>query len=285
MLVVGLVLASPAAAIMVPGGGSEASDCYAELEVLGLDGPDAVKRKKKVTCVDGDPCDTGPCGDGVCDFRVRLCWNQRDPQVAACLPPPRLDSLLLRGQLKAVLIVPNDLGGAACSGEYVDFPVATRGLRRAGRLHVRLSARAPEGTVPRFDADWIRLVCVPRDSESCPLPATTTTNVPGTTVPGQTTNTTTTVTTTTEQTTTTRRRRRTTTTTTLLPPTTILPTTTTAAPPTTTFGIPTTLPTITLPATTTQPAVTTTPSTTSTTTTTTTRDEDDDVLGIDLPLV
>ena len=296
--VVGLLLATPSGAGMVPGGGSATSDCYAELDVAGL-GADSVKRNKKVTCVDGDPCDSGPCGDGICDFKVRLCWNQDDPQLADCVPPPRLESLQLRGQLRGVLIMPDDLGGAACSGDYVDFPVATRGIRRAGRMNVRVSARAPEGTTPATDADWIRLVCMPRSFESCPMPTPTTTNVPATTIPGQTTTTTTTVTTTepetttTRKTTTTRRRRTTTTTTTFVSPTTRVPTTTTIVLPPTTVVIPTTLPTVTipLPTTTTIVAATTTPARSTTTTTRRKRrgDDDDgekdDLIGIDLPLV
>jgi hypothetical protein len=53
------VLGPAAHAGLVPGGGSPASDCYVEAEVAGIEnGTGAVKRNRKVTCVDGDPCDT-----------------------------------------------------------------------------------------------------------------------------------------------------------------------------------------------------------------------------------
>jgi hypothetical protein len=56
-----LAIGGPAFGGLIPGGGSPASDCYIELDVQGIEnGTDAVKKGRKVTCVDGDPCDTGP---------------------------------------------------------------------------------------------------------------------------------------------------------------------------------------------------------------------------------
>jgi hypothetical protein len=277
-----VAMASPAAAGLVPGGGPAASDCYAELDVAGVEnGTERVKRNKKVVCVDGDPCDSGPCGDGVCDLQVRLCWNQQDPNVPACVPPPVLDELHLRGPLSALMLMPRNLGGTTCSESYTDFGVATKANgTRPGRLNVRLTAIAPEGTVPRTDSDVIRLVCAPRPFEECRMPPTTTstTSVPGTTLPGATTSTSTSSTTTT-----TRRRPRRTTTTSTRPPTTtstVTPTTSTLRPTTLvpTTSLPTTLlPTTSLPTTlppTTEVPTTTTPTTTAPTTTT--REEDGD---------
>ena len=289
-----LPLCGPSFGGLIPGGGNPASDCYIELDIQGIEnGTDAVKKGRKVTCVDGDPCDTGPCGDGVCDLKVALCLNQSDPNVPACTPPPALESVLLRGQIAAAVATPTprDMSGPMRT-DFVDFAVAAHG-KRPGRLNVRFSARAPEGITPAVDTDWIKLVCVPRKFDECPMPGpdtptTSTTVVPTTTLPGETTLPGATVTTTTTgQTTTTRRRRTTTTTTSPKPSTTItlLPTlpipTTTFAASTTTLPTPTT--TLATPPTTLVVA-TTTPTTTNTTTTTRRRKHDDDLI-INLPIL
>jgi len=175
-----LACAPGAWAGFVPGGGNPTSDCYAELDVAGVEnGTDAVKRNRKVLCVDGDPCDGGPCGDGVCDFQVRLCWDQNDPHLPQCIPPTTLDTLLLRGPLAALLVMPRSVTGTECNGSYVDLAVPTKANgTKPGRLTVRMSAKAPPGTTPLVDTDLIRLVCVPRPVDECPVPTTTTTTTP-----------------------------------------------------------------------------------------------------------
>jgi hypothetical protein len=268
--VLGALAAAPAFAAMVPGGGPATSDCYAELEVAGID-PDTVQHGKKVVCRDGDPCDTGPCGDGVCDVVVRLCWNQHDPDLPACVPPASLDELHVRGPLRSLLVMPERMTLGSCT-EPLSFPVPTaHGGTRPGRLTTRITAKAPAGVTPLVDADTIRIVCMPRPFDEC--------GVSTTTIPGATTTTTTTIiggptaTTSTSTTTTTLKgppkkttttRKPTTTTTTSAPPvtTTVAPTTTTAPPPTTLVVTTTTEPP------TTGPPSTTTPTTTDTTTTT-----------------
>jgi hypothetical protein len=282
-----LALATPAGAGLVPGGGSARSDCYAELDVAGVENDTpAVKRNRIVRCVDGDPCDAGPCGDGVCDFQVRLCWNQHDPNVPACVPPPVLKSLDLRGPLAALVLMPRDLGGTTCSESYTDFGVPTNpDGKRPGHLNVRIVAKAPAGTTPLVDTDVIRLVCVPRPYEECGGATTTTLAGATTTVPTTTTlRATTSTRTTTSSTSTTRRRPRQTTTTTR-------PTTSTAPPPPTTTSttppLPTTsttvTPTTSLPETTGAPT-TTTPTFAPTTTTRRRKGGDGgDILGIPLP--
>src|SRR5262249_21682524 len=77
---------------LIPGGGPASSDCYVELNVVGIEspGPD-VSGGRVVSCTDGDPCDTdGECGNGSCTFSVAVCINQTDPNLSACHPPTRL---------------------------------------------------------------------------------------------------------------------------------------------------------------------------------------------------
>jgi len=239
-----LMLGIPAArAGLVPGGGPRVSDCYAELDVVGVEnGTDALRNGRQVRCLDGDPCDAGPCGDAVCDFQVRLCWNQDDPNLPECIPPVGLDTLELRGSLAALLVMPRSMDRPSCSEGYVSLPVPTRrNGTKPGKVNVRLRVVAPDGTTPRTDTDFVKLVCVPRPVEECPFGTTTTT--PGATTTTSTAGTAvTTTSTTTRPTTTTKPPKRpkpsTTTTTLRRPPTTS--SSTTAPVPTTTIVVPTT---------------------------------------------
>src|SRR5262245_28591917 len=67
-----------ARAELLPGGGPTKSDCYVETDVTGLDAA-TVENSKRVTCTDGDACDTGACGDDACTFEIAICINQTDP--------------------------------------------------------------------------------------------------------------------------------------------------------------------------------------------------------------
>src|SRR5206468_12010120 len=91
LFVIGAVLASAtlglprAAAGRVAGGAGARADCYSE-----FDGITALPNSHppRVECVDGDPCDQdGVCGNGFCEWKIRLCLNQNDPEIPVCTPP------------------------------------------------------------------------------------------------------------------------------------------------------------------------------------------------------
>src|SRR6185436_9007887 len=117
-----LMLANPASSTLVPGGGPAASDCYVELDVSGVTAT-SVTKGNQISCTDGDTCDSGPCGDGICKLRARVCWNQKDPSIA-CTAPPKLDKLQAKG--KVSITVPASPSGSSCTGSFVDLSVATR---------------------------------------------------------------------------------------------------------------------------------------------------------------
>src|SRR5438876_10539232 len=76
---------APSAGARVAGGSGTRTDCYAE-----FDGITAIpnSRPPRVECVDGDPCDQdGVCGNGVCEFNIRLCLNQNTRDIPVCRPP------------------------------------------------------------------------------------------------------------------------------------------------------------------------------------------------------
>src|SRR5579862_6040638 len=231
---IALLLATPAAAGLIPGGGGLKSDCYVEFDVQGASGSNVV------TCTDGDPtCDNDAQCDGTCTFRVALCPNQTDPNVPSCTPSSLTAQPVVNG---ATLNPVPDLAGSACSAA-ASVSVSTRkGGTKKGKKTIHVKATATSGK-PKKDTDKLTLICLPRTG-TCPPPTTTT--VPTTT-------------TTTASTTTTGTPPPTTTTTEAATTTTTASTTTTTAASTTT----------TTEATTTTTAASTTSTTESTTTTTT----------------
>jgi cysteine-rich repeat protein len=170
------------AAVLVPGGGSSRSDCYAEWNV---DAPAAAATStRSVQCEDGDPaCDfDGECGNNGCRFRVGVCLNVNDPAATACIPPgPALPlrRAVERGPRRARvgLDFPAQLNDSAC-GAFVDVDVPVkRNARKPGKI---LRMRAVSPRKPRKDNDVLRMFCVRRVGD-CPPPTTTTTT---TTLPG-----------------------------------------------------------------------------------------------------
>lgn len=163
---VGAGIGTLAGAGLIPGGGPTKSDCYAELDVAGIEnGTQRVEKNKKVLCTDGEACDTGPCGDGICIMKVAVCRNQTDPSLTDCTPPPGLDQLKVKGL--ANVQIPQVLEGSAC-GAFLDVEVSTKKKgTKVGKLNVKVTAKAPKGTKPRTDQDAYQLQCVPR-TVACP---------------------------------------------------------------------------------------------------------------------
>ena len=70
---------------------SDRSGCQVEWTVANTDGTIALDRfalpSVSQACEDGDPsCDSLPNQVGVCQFQVRVCLNNIDPSLPACLP-------------------------------------------------------------------------------------------------------------------------------------------------------------------------------------------------------
>jgi len=194
----------------IPGGGSERSDCYAQLYVANVDSPGPqVKGGRVVTCTDGDPCDfdrsplfPGACGNNACSFKVAVCVGQTDPNLRACTPAPLRkifrvvrrrgtlgrDSELDHTQtsILATALPWEWRSGPSCGQpNLIDVRgrVTKDGRKLPGRLEIAIDAVAVRGTNPARDHDTIILECLPRMT-SCPgdAPPTTTTTLPGLTM-------------------------------------------------------------------------------------------------------
>jgi hypothetical protein len=176
-----LGVAAPSNAGRIPGGGTAKSDCYAELEVTGIENPSQrVQKNKIVLCTDGEACDTGPCGDNRCDMELTLCVNQHDPNLSTCTPPANLDLLKAKskGKVKINIGLPQALTGSVCGALLdlpLDIPLKKNGLpKKFGQAKLNVTAKAPNGTKPRTDGDEFTIKCLPR-TVACPVSSTTTT--------------------------------------------------------------------------------------------------------------
>ena len=75
---VGGLFASPAAALVVAGGGSAKTDCLAVFEAPATT---PARNPRVVACADGDPCDADGMVNGRCEFPVSVCVNSTaDPR-------------------------------------------------------------------------------------------------------------------------------------------------------------------------------------------------------------
>jgi hypothetical protein len=151
--------AAPAAAVMVQGGGSPRTDCYAAFDVRG-----ALARSSRVAeCTDGDPtCDADGVANDSCRFQVALCANQPG-LTPSCTPPAALARVGSRGVAKRLGLAAPPVDGSACGaflGVDVPVKVVRRGrVKRPGRR--TLSAFAVARKKPGRDTDSVRLVCQP----------------------------------------------------------------------------------------------------------------------------
>jgi hypothetical protein len=165
-----LALAVPASAGLIPGGSAK-SDCYLELDVLGVENPsEDVLNNRVVTCADGDACDIGEDGDDRCTMQVAPCINQTDPNLPDCTPPANLDSVKFMGAV--VIPEPPALDGPRCE-DFVDVEVPVKitrsGQKKPGKVRIRGKATAPRGTRPRRDPDAWTFKCLPQSAATtCP---------------------------------------------------------------------------------------------------------------------
>ena len=150
--------AGTTAPTLVSGGGPSKSDCYTEIAVQGISASNVTKNKK-ITCTDGDPCDTDPTV-GTCNVKINICWNQTN--LPDCTPPGSLDSLTVK---KLAATIPSDLTGSSCLGAFVDLSIATKKhgkKEKPGKANFKVKAKAPKGTKPHTDTDAYQVICVPR---------------------------------------------------------------------------------------------------------------------------
>ncbi len=76
---------APSFALLLPGGGSKATDCVAVFDAPQANFPSAPRTPKMVRCSDGDPsCDTDGSRNGECVFDIGLCVNST--ALSTCTP-------------------------------------------------------------------------------------------------------------------------------------------------------------------------------------------------------
>ncbi len=176
----GVLLAGPAAAIVVSGGGSAKSDC---LVVFETPTAEPARRPRLVRCTDGDPCDADGLVNGRCELPIALCANSTaDPK---CASPgvsavtvahaldngdpefdPEMQAIATRAGF--VLEYPESRADRCSAPTAVHVPVVgplSRGRCRRGLKTIRVVALpAPGGGHTRADVDRLKVICEPAAS-------------------------------------------------------------------------------------------------------------------------
>jgi hypothetical protein len=155
-----MLVALPAAALRLPGGGNARTDCYVGFEVTGVA---AATSTRVVECTDGDPtCDLDGAENDSCRFEVAACLNSPNdrPTCIPPAPPAALTKVKLR-RAAAGLGLPA-LDAADCGpAQNIDVAVKVRrnGRKRPGKTVLRGVAVSP--VKPKRDKDKARLICNP----------------------------------------------------------------------------------------------------------------------------
>ncbi len=170
-VVLGLTFGAAAttSAGLVGGGKKPATDCYAEFDVAGVNTPGNV-----IDCNEGvDSCDSDGIPNDACDFKVAVCPNQTDPNLASCTPAPPLTSLKIKGgkgKLKppALPAAPTDLSSSTCGTAtdiIVPLKVKTKKdgskVKKPGRALIIVQAKGSGGK----DVSRLVLHCNPPPSQ------------------------------------------------------------------------------------------------------------------------
>jgi outer membrane protein assembly factor BamB len=177
------LLAAPAAATTpdcsrgecFPGGGKEATDCFAELVDVHpnlpfpVPGASKVKPKKEQRCFDGDAgCDLDGEVNGVCRFPLDVCLFNTDPNVAECTPA-QVTAVTVKAKqsadggaaLQTAIDALLPAGASACTdGVTIDVPlkVTGSGAQKTRKVSVSIKATTTSGK----DPDKLGLTCLPR---------------------------------------------------------------------------------------------------------------------------
>jgi hypothetical protein len=181
--------------LLVAGGESASTDCQLEVQVVNPNNTPFFDRLGRVNprqaCRDGDAsCDADGVADGVCTYQVASCFHCVDPRLPTCVPittesygiyrpSPQsrrpVDVENAEAMIAAVLALGGTRGGPAANvvtftppiddgtcTDLVPFKVPLRqtilGARPGNTL---LRSRAIAG--PRWDADFVRLQCLPAE--------------------------------------------------------------------------------------------------------------------------
>jgi hypothetical protein len=146
-----LGLAARASAVVVPGGGKAATDCYAGFEVEGTSNPTTVTATK--TRVDQLACDAS------CTFTVSVCIYEpvagctASPVTAFSFKPPTM-----------TLPLPDPLGGSDhLCGATMEITVPLKGGRRTGKAKFK---KVTATTSAKPDKDKLLLRCRPNKAKT-----------------------------------------------------------------------------------------------------------------------
>ncbi|HYC57164.1 MAG TPA: hypothetical protein VEL28_19695 [Candidatus Binatia bacterium] len=153
---------------LVPGRGSETSECVHEFYGATLVETAPGRPAKFAICEDGAACDADGAADGGCTFPVGLCVNVPDDRFADCDPAGISNFQLVASRPQGSLVGQGAIYLQNNSPITEPTCVFTDGIRielraegtRPGKGFVKVRATA-SGSPTRHDTDVLRMVCEP----------------------------------------------------------------------------------------------------------------------------
>ena len=159
---IGVMVAPPTGAGLIPAGTKTATDCYGEFDVQGAAGTNVV------TCIDGDPtCDMDGLCQGICMFDVAVCLNQTN--IPGCTPAPLKRAVVVVG---APLSITTTTDASPVCGPFSPVTVRLKGKKRPRPGKLRLRMTVVTTATPSRERNKLTLICTPR-TDACPTTTTT----------------------------------------------------------------------------------------------------------------
>ncbi len=154
---------------LVPGTGSDRSECLHELYGAALVAETPGRPAKKAICVDGAACDADGLVNDSCLFPIGTCFNVFDLRFPECTadapvtevtvsarPTSSAITALERAINAATPLVANEAACFFSDGVAVSLRTTGRGLKKPGKAKVTVAVRNTDGT---RDRDTYNLVC------------------------------------------------------------------------------------------------------------------------------
>jgi hypothetical protein len=156
---------------LVPGKGSEKTECTSEFYGAQLMPPSPGKKAKRAICVDGDACDGDGLVNDTCVFSIGVCLNVEDARFADCVPAGVTAFAVKKSKPKSAEIatlataveMDAPVYGERCyfsDGMRIPVKITGKGKRKDGKGKLKLKVRSA-GEKSAVDTDKLKMTCRP----------------------------------------------------------------------------------------------------------------------------
>jgi len=156
---------------LIPGKGSDATECMSEIYGAELVPIAPEKPVKHAVCVDGDACDADGVANDVCVFPIGVCLNVVDSRFPDCASADVAAVVVKKSKpvsteiaaLAAAIQLDAPLVNELCyfsDGMRVPVKITKKGARKDGKGMLKLQA-FDSGPKPVTDTDALKMICRP----------------------------------------------------------------------------------------------------------------------------